>query len=499
MFDIYRYVADNMTGSLEHEISQLKDISDLIESDQALKLFDYNDKYGVYHKDPKILFLAKRLLEKTGIRMLDSDEQGNKYIALSELPVQQKNAGCIPVFKLMNSDRRGSISCLYKYLQWHLTGQVKIDSFVMFDLETTDRDPETCDIVEFAAARVRNGKIVATIESLIKPDKPVSPAAQKVHGIKPQQLIDKPSILGFWKELRAFIGEDILIAHNGYNFDFPILDRIARKLEGKKLNNARFDTLVLARNLFPGESNSIDSLMNRYNLSSEKRHRALEDVKILVKIFDKLQNVRISNARKISLEMFLDIVSLGNYIENNIDGCEDRIFFIGGARKLITPYSEILVDFCREFKLDEHERVSSIRNRLERVQPGFQHFSQDENLLTRLREIGSKFNHLPVGEAIAGFLGQVALQQAQDDLRDINVVSLLTYHAAKGLEFDKVILIGLEKDSMPGFHAARTDDQDDRPVLKKMEEQRRLFYVGMTRAKSETSHDRCEKPGWLGT
>jgi len=70
-------------------------------------------------------------------------------------------------------------------------------------------------------------------------------------------------------------------------------------------------------------------------------------------------------------------------------------------------------------------------------------------------------------------------------LENINAISLLTFHAAKGLEFDKVILMGMEKNNMPGFHALREDLDDDRPVLKKIEEQRRLFYVGMTRAKTE--------------
>jgi DNA helicase-2/ATP-dependent DNA helicase PcrA len=70
-------------------------------------------------------------------------------------------------------------------------------------------------------------------------------------------------------------------------------------------------------------------------------------------------------------------------------------------------------------------------------------------------------------------------------LENINALSLLTYHSAKGLEFDKVILMGMENKNMPGFHALRSDEDDDRPVPKKLEEQRRLFYVGMTRAKTE--------------
>jgi DNA helicase-2/ATP-dependent DNA helicase PcrA len=88
-------------------------------------------------------------------------------------------------------------------------------------------------------------------------------------------------------------------------------------------------------------------------------------------------------------------------------------------------------------------------------------------------------------EAVVSFLSYLSLNSAQDQLEDIDAVSLLTYHSAKGLEFDKVILMCMENKNMPGFHALRQDDDDDRPIPKKMEEQRRLFYVGMTRAKSE--------------
>ncbi len=485
MYDIYQYVKGGLSASLEGDLAHLEDISELINSEPDLKSFDPAETYGILHEDPKIVFLARKFLLRAGISIAEPNEAAKKFIALTKPMTIEQALTYIPVYKLQDENRRSGMTCLFKYLQWQLTGQNLLDSFVVLDLETTDRDPDKCDIVEFAAVRVQNGEIVEEITTLLKPEKPISQAAQAVHGIKPEHVVNKPSVKMFWPKLRSFIGEDILIAHNGFNFDFPILDRVARKVEGKKLPNARFDTLVLARNLFPGESNSIDSLMDRFNLTAGNRHRALEDVKLLVKIFNNLQKVRNANARKISLEMFLDIVSLGAYIENKIDEREDRIFFIAGARKLVTPFAETLSDFNREFKVDEHNHAAAIGDQLERLQPGFHRYGQDENLLIRLREMASKFNPLPVKEATAAFLGNVALQQAQDELNDINAVSLLTYHAAKGLEFDKVILIGLEKDNMPGFHATRTDDEDDRPVLKKLEEQRRLFYVGMTRAKSE--------------
>jgi len=87
--------------------------------------------------------------------------------------------------------------------------------------------------------------------------------------------------------------------------------------------------------------------------------------------------------------------------------------------------------------------------------------------------------------AIAEFLSYLSLLNPQDCLKNIDAVSLLTYHSAKGLEFERVILVGLEDEQMPSFFAYKTDDDDDRPVNEKLEEQKRLFYVGMTRAKTE--------------
>ena len=56
---------------------------------------------------------------------------------------------------------------------------------------------------------------------------------------------------------------------------------------------------------------------------------------------------------------------------------------------------------------------------------------------------------------------------------------------AKGLEFDKVIIMGMEDENIPSYFAYQTDGDDDRPVAKKIEEQKRLLYVGITRAREE--------------
>ena len=77
---------------------------------------------------------------------------------------------------------------------------------------------------------------------------------------------------------------------------------------------------------------------------------------------------------------------------------------------------------------------------------------------------------------LEGFLERVALTAAQDELKDVPRVCLMTVHAAKGLEFDLVLLTGMEEDIFPW----RSQD-NERPG--DVEEERRLAYVAITRAK----------------
>jgi ATP-dependent DNA helicase UvrD/PcrA len=79
------------------------------------------------------------------------------------------------------------------------------------------------------------------------------------------------------------------------------------------------------------------------------------------------------------------------------------------------------------------------------------------------------------GASLAGFLDRAALLSETDRLKDDVPVLLLTLHAAKGLEFDAVFLVGLEEGLLPHSRSLTTPEG--------LEEERRLCYVGMTRAK----------------
>ncbi len=98
-----------------------------------------------------------------------------------------------------------------------------------------------------------------------------------------------------------------------------------------------------------------------------------------------------------------------------------------------------------------------------------------ENIV-ELRSVAREYDDLDPKEALAAFLEKVSLVSDIDELDEkADAVTLITLHQAKGLEFSVVFIIGLEEGILP--HRKSFDDPEE------MEEERRLCYVGITRAK----------------
>ena len=92
--------------------------------------------------------------------------------------------------------------------------------------------------------------------------------------------------------------------------------------------------------------------------------------------------------------------------------------------------------------------------------------------------VTKKYDHLKASEALPTFLEEVALISDLDSVDEShNVVTLMTLHSAKGLEFPVVFITGLEETVLPHSRALYN--------VTELEEERRLMYVGMTRAKQE--------------
>jgi len=108
--------------------------------------------------------------------------------------------------------------------------------------------------------------------------------------------------------------------------------------------------------------------------------------------------------------------------------------------------------------------------------------SEDEERLENIKELvtfATRYDHMVTREeAVDRFLSDVALQSDQDELKDEKpAVRLMTVHASKGLEFEYVFISGLEEGLFPHERMSETKDESA------SEEERRLFYVALTRAK----------------
>jgi DNA helicase-2/ATP-dependent DNA helicase PcrA len=109
-----------------------------------------------------------------------------------------------------------------------------------------------------------------------------------------------------------------------------------------------------------------------------------------------------------------------------------------------------------------------------------------EELLSAAEEFAeTRGANAPDDDLLTAFLDHVALVSDVDAWRPDRGVSVMTLHSAKGLEFDAVVVGGLEDGLLPHFNAQATDED--------LEEERRLLYVGMTRARKKLALTTCRR------
>src|SRR6059058_336488 len=188
-----------------------------------------------------------------------------------------------------------------------------LSRYVTFDLETTDKDVEVCEVVEIGAVRVVGGDIVDRFHSLVRPYRPITPGATKVHGYTDADVRDARSFAEVWPEFRAFIGDDVLIAHNGQHFDIPVLRRLAAGRDGVD-SLVFYDTPPLVRSL-SRDSAKLEDLALRFGIDAGRAHHALDDAVTLARVYRELERQRGIRARKAVLVHLLDYLGLAFALE----------------------------------------------------------------------------------------------------------------------------------------------------------------------------------------
>ena len=375
---------------------------------------------------------------------------------------------------------------LFKALQLlHATElDARLERYVTFDFETTDTDVATCGVVEIGAARVVNGEIVERFHSLVNPYKPISAGASKLHGYTDADVRDAPPFQAVFGEFRAFIGSDVLVAHNGQKFDIPVLRRLA------SVDDLVFyDTLPLVRSLSQ-DSAKLEDIAHRCGIDTGRAHHALDDACTLALVYRELEAQRVVRARKAVLNNVLDYLALALAIEHGARSSEQELLFNLGRFRALGRYSDALEFYAvgrqpGDPDLDELIRRLGGRSLMSRLRAETDPAQRYPAAVARLGALMVEAGSLE--ESIDQLLERVALSTSDGADVAPDRINLLTLHSTKGLEFDRVYIVGVEDNEIPGFQAATNHIADE------IEEARRLLYVGMTRARERLVLTRVER------
>ena len=159
---------------------------------------------------------------------------------------------------------------------------------VVLDTETTGISiKEGHRIVEIGCIELDN--LIPTqnkFHCYLNPERKVSEKALEVHGYTDDFLAEQKKFNEIGDEFLNFIKNKRLIIHNA-EFDLAHLNNELSLFGKNKINNEIIDTLVLARDKFPGSSVSLDALCKRYRIDNSKRtkHTALIDCNLLAKVY----------------------------------------------------------------------------------------------------------------------------------------------------------------------------------------------------------------------
>jgi DNA polymerase-3 subunit epsilon len=166
---------------------------------------------------------------------------------------------------------------------------------VVLDTETTGLEVEQQHrVIEIGCVELFNRRLTGRrFHRYLNPERDIDEGAQAVHGLSREQLSKEPTFAQIHAEFLEFVQGAELVIHNA-PFDVAFLDAefgrlaVAAGTSMKVTDRCRvLDTLALARQMHPGQRNSLDALCKRYSVDNSHReyHGALLDARILAEVY----------------------------------------------------------------------------------------------------------------------------------------------------------------------------------------------------------------------
>lgn len=163
---------------------------------------------------------------------------------------------------------------------------------IVLDTETTGLDWQHGHrVIEIGCIELVNRRRTDNaFHCYLNPDREIDEGAEEVHGLSQDFLQDKPRFADVVNDLLHYLGDAELVIHNA-PFDLGFLDNelrlIGRDQQQLSRDNPVLDTLLLARQMNPGQRNSLDALCKRYGVDNSRRdrHGALLDAELLADVY----------------------------------------------------------------------------------------------------------------------------------------------------------------------------------------------------------------------
>jgi DNA polymerase-3 subunit epsilon len=223
---------------------------------------------------------------------------------------------------------------------------------LVLDTETTGLNARTGDrIIEIGCVELINRRLTGNnLHFYINPGRDSDPGALAVHGLTTEFLSDKPKFGEIASELREFLADAELIIHNA-PFDIGFLDVEFGLLGMPRVTECCggvIDTLVQAKQMFPGKRNSLDALCDRFGVSNAHRtlHGALLDSELLAEVY--LSMTR--GQESLVIDMLGDVPAAGATLSPRIALDDLDLLVITASAEELSAHDIVLNDLDKAVK-----------------------------------------------------------------------------------------------------------------------------------------------------
>lgn len=334
---------------------------------------------------------------------------------------------------------------------------------IVFDIEGTGTDIFADNIIQLSAIKIRKGKKIAEFNRYLKSDKPVGDS-EKVHHISDEYLQthgENPKLV--LQEFCQFIQDAIITGHNIRGYDMDILNQNLLKHNLKPVNfsNINFDTLDLVRRFYPNLPNhKLEFLSNHFQFETKSNHNSLDDVFATWELLHKLLEDKIIPTAKKRSELinkqknkFIHVAQIFQKLHNILN---DNLLL-----------ENLIAQIVEEFNLVNIYKANATQDGAVRL----------ENIRNLFRLAKAELNSHRGTNGIKELLQYASLSNTDLDALTSShpKIPIITIHQAKGLEFEYEFLAGMNDDIFPSYFSTRNGSIT--------EEEKRLFYVAITRAK----------------